>query len=470
MPPPVFADRPAPPPEQGPVDALISRTRRLRTDVDAVRREAEDEAGGAAQGRWHQALCELAVRQLDDVNAHLDQLRDAAPAAGDARGATVPQASDSPTPTGSLLGRVGSAEWNLLTDEATWSPELYRILGRPLGSVPMTLDELPTLVHLEDQPLLTSRVTNCLIDGHPIDVEFRVVRSDGTARTVHMMGEPVLGADGGIASMWAVLRDVSELRRTERTVRETGEDLQEHRRAGQERIVPQEPEAVLPPWRDAHGLPQGADGSLELAARYLPSPTGAALGGSWYDALELCDGELLLSVGELTGHEASTASGTAMLLGALRGMAVAGARPGPLMGLLNQMLDASARPALGGAVCARYSPATRVLCWAQAGHPAPLLFRDGVGRTLTPPDGVPLGAAPGAVYAQAEERLRPGDLLVLYTDGLAPRREANRRLLALARPLTAARSAQDGVRVVAEEFGTPARDGDASVLVVRVGW
>ncbi|MGW8530503.1 SpoIIE family protein phosphatase [Nocardiopsis sp. NPDC055824] len=61
------------------------------------------------------------------------------------------------------------------------------------------------------------------------------------------------------------------------------------------------------------------------------------------------------------------------------------------------------------------------MAWAQAGHPAPLLFRDGTGHTLRRPEGVLLGATTGAVYGEAETRLLPGDLLVLHTDGLTRR-------------------------------------------------
>ncbi|MFF5422685.1 PP2C family protein-serine/threonine phosphatase, partial [Streptomyces misionensis] len=102
----------------------------------------------------------------------------------------------------------------------------------------------------------------------------------------------------------------------------------------------------------------------------------------------------------------------------LRGMAVAGIEPGALMGHLNQLLETSAQPALGSAVCCRFDPATGALAWAQAGHPAPLLFRAGQGRPLPPPDGVLLGAASGVTYEQDEVHLLPGDVLVLHTDGL----------------------------------------------------
>ncbi|MFF0156372.1 PP2C family protein-serine/threonine phosphatase [Streptomyces sp. NPDC005263] len=488
MPSHLSADRPAAqPPGRGSVDALISQTRRLKGDMDAVRRDTRPD-GSDPQDRWQRALYDLALHQLDDLDQHLAQLRDGPPPVP-----AAPTSSEEPTvravpPTprhGSLISRVGSAEWNLLTDEASWSAELYQILGRDPASPPLTLDELPSLVWDADRPKLTTMVTDCLIDAKPIDGEFRVVHPGGDIRTVHMMGEPVLDPDGSTASMWAVLRDVSELRRSQRAVSETRDSLHRHRHQAQteHRLAVELQEAVLPPWRGSLRLPHQGPETLDLAAHCLPSTTSALIGGDWYDALELADGETLLSVGDLTGHGVAVTSGMATLLGAVRGMAVAGTQPGQLMAWLNQLLDATVQPALGSAVCCRYRPQTRTLVWAQAGHPAPLLFRDGTGRRLRAPAGVLLGATSGAVYEQAEETLRPGDLLVLHTEGLAPGRgesphpseadgerdtTAANRLLDLAPRLGEARTAQDCVRMIVAEFGEDEREDDACVLVAKV--
>ncbi|MEV7506965.1 SpoIIE family protein phosphatase [Streptomyces sp. NPDC089922] len=472
MPSHLFADRPAQPPEPGSVDALISQTRRLRGDVDAVRRDTVVDDDDA-QGRWQRALCDLAVHHLDDLREHLGQLKEGLPPA--------PEPVDFPQPAPETVPeaqtRVGSAEWNLLTDEVIWSDELFQIFGRSPESGALPLDELGSTLFSEDQPLLTAWVTACLVDGRPIDGEFRIVRADGRVRTLHMRGEPVLDSDGCAASMWAVLRDVSELRRSQRAVRESRDSLQRRREIAQteHRLAVELQEAVLPPWRGSLRFPHSDAGSLDVAAHYLPSATSALIGGDWYDALELPDGSSMLTVGDLTGHGVTATSGMAMMLGALRGMAMAGIEPGPLMGWLNQLLEASVQPALGSAVCCRYDPARRTLSWAQAGHPAPLLFRRGTGRSLTPPEGVLLGATTGASYGQAEEHLQTGDLLVLHTDGLTPRSiefsrtDGTERLLAMAPRLSAARSAQDCVRLVVEEFGDGEREDDACVLVARVG-
>ncbi|CAM5407523.1 hypothetical protein SANTM175S_09091 [Streptomyces antimycoticus] len=505
MPSPRSADHPSvPPPQRDTVDALISQTQRLRGGLDAVRRDTVADLGGTddAQVRWQRALCELAAHQLDDLDRHLGELReglladppgadegteaDATGTEADTRAAAEAPAESDGTGRGSLLSRVGSAEWNLLSDEVTWSDELCRIFGRDPGDGGLTLDELPSWIFSEDQPILTAMVTDCLVDGKPIDGEFRVVRADEVVRTVHMAGEPVLDTDGSTASMWAVLRDVSELRRSERAVRESRDTLSHQRRIArtERRLAVEVREAVLPPWRGSLRLPSGdgfpgtgpaADGAaldiaaLDIAAHYLPSESSAQIGGDWYDALELPDGRTLLSVGGLTGHGVTATCGMAMLLGAVRGMAVAGIEPGPLMGRLNQLLAVSSQPALVGAACGQYDPRTRTLVWAQAGHPAPLLFRYGTGRPLRSPDGVLLGATTGATYPQSEERLEPGDLLVLHTGRLAQDAEgATERLLALAPRLTAAHGAQECVRLVAEAFGHEPRENDACVLIARV--
>jgi hypothetical protein len=87
MPSHLSADHPAAqPPPRGSVDALISQTRRLRGEVDAVRRDAPAD-GTDPEGRWQRALCDLAMHQLSDLDEHLAQLRDGPPPVpGRARG------------------------------------------------------------------------------------------------------------------------------------------------------------------------------------------------------------------------------------------------------------------------------------------------------------------------------------------------------------------------------------------------
>ncbi len=96
---------------------------------------------------------------------------------------------------------------------------------------------------------------------------------------------------------------------------------------------------------------------------------------------------------------------------------------------------------------ADFDPAARVLTWAQAGHPPPLLIRGAWAAPLDPPDGILLGAGTDS-YAVASLQLRAGDLLLLYSDGLIERRDRSLDdgLAALA---CAARGISDPERVTA---------------------
>jgi hypothetical protein len=76
------------------------------------------------------------------------------------------------------------------------------------------------------------------------------------------------------------------------------------------------------------------------------------------------------------------------------------------------------------AVIAQLDLETGRLSWISAGHPPPLVVRDGrLSRTLIAPAAAPLGIPlDGPSPTVAQESLQPGDLLLLYTDGLTEAR------------------------------------------------
>jgi serine phosphatase RsbU (regulator of sigma subunit) len=196
---------------------------------------------------------------------------------------------------------------------------------------------------------------------------------------------------------------------------------------------------------------------LDVAGLHLPASGGVPIGADWFDSVQLPGGDTVFTVGSLTGNARTLEATATMLLGALRGMALAGTEPGRLLGLLGQLLGAGERPALAGVVCCRYRPANRTLTWAQAGPCAPLLVRGGTGRRLTGPGGALLGTAPGAVHRPSETRLAPGDLLLLHTDPDARTVPASR--------LVEARTAQEAAEAAAEPH---TGEDSACVLAARV--
>jgi len=161
---------------------------------------------------------------------------------------------------------------------------------------------------------------------------------------------------------------------------------------------------------------------VEVAVRYRPAEQGRLVAGDWYDALLLPDKELLLVVGDITGHGIDAVTGMIAARNALRGLAATGAGPADLLRYLNYAACHLTEGIAGTVVCGRYDPQTRVLRWARAGHLPPILVRDGAAETLPLPGGVLLGLDPDAEYEEVTLQMRDDDTLLLFTDGLIERR------------------------------------------------
>ncbi|WP_433789967.1 PP2C family protein-serine/threonine phosphatase [Actinoplanes sp. CA-252034] len=156
-----------------------------------------------------------------------------------------------------------------------------------------------------------------------------------------------------------------------------------------------------------------------------PAGQEAMIGGDWFHAAALRDGSVLLAVGDVAGHGTQAATTMAQLRHALRALAVVTSDPGMLLEHLNRLIwemEADDPELAATAVIARFDPGRHELVWAQAGHPPPLLSRGGRTAPLPRPAGPMLGVVDGARYADAVIDLTPGDVLLLYTDGLVEER------------------------------------------------
>ncbi|MFQ1001374.1 SpoIIE family protein phosphatase [Modestobacter sp. SSW1-42] len=171
---------------------------------------------------------------------------------------------------------------------------------------------------------------------------------------------------------------------------------------------------------------------LRIAVRYRPAAQEAQVGGDWYDAFLSPDGATTLVIGDVTGHDRTAAAAMAQLRNVLRGISSAlDGGPAPLLGALDRALPALQITTLATAVLARVEQPTglptgeRALRWSNAGHPPPLLLRSGgTAELLERPRDLLLGVVPEAPRTEHAVPLRPGDTVVLYTDGLVERRDA----------------------------------------------
>jgi GAF domain-containing protein len=155
---------------------------------------------------------------------------------------------------------------------------------------------------------------------------------------------------------------------------------------------------------------------LRLAGRYRPAEH--RIGGDWYDAFKLGDGRFGLAVGDVVGHGIGAAAAAVRLRHFLRGYVLRGHGPGAVAGALSRLVEHEPAAAYGSMVYAELDPASGVVRWASAGHPPPVRMSGGAFELLMPAGGSLLGAAKLDPWPEREDRLAPGDRLVLYTDGL----------------------------------------------------
>jgi serine phosphatase RsbU (regulator of sigma subunit) len=168
-------------------------------------------------------------------------------------------------------------------------------------------------------------------------------------------------------------------------------------------------------------LPTGP--GVECAARYLPAVTGLNVGGDWYDAFCRQDGTLVLAVGDVVGHGLAAATLMGQLRTAMRAYAMDLPEPGEVLTKLHALIRHIDPDHCATAVLAMVTPGGQ-MSFATAGHPPPLLREaDDTVRCLEYLDPM-LGLPIDHQYATSTLTLRPGSVLLFYTDGLIERRGA----------------------------------------------
>jgi diguanylate cyclase len=114
------------------------------------------------------------------------------------------------------LAALGSWEWDLVSGEVTWSPELYRILGRDPDRFAPTYESYLESVHPSDRAEVEAAIQDSLASGAPFEYDSRVVRPDGTERVVHTRGRVIRDESGEPARAVGTLQDITELAHAQR--------------------------------------------------------------------------------------------------------------------------------------------------------------------------------------------------------------------------------------------------------------
>ncbi|MHB0980780.1 MAG: PP2C family protein-serine/threonine phosphatase [Thermoleophilia bacterium] len=171
-------------------------------------------------------------------------------------------------------------------------------------------------------------------------------------------------------------------------------------------------EALLP--RDPPSIP-----GLDLGVCATTAEILVRMGGDFYDVFSLPDSRVALVAGDYSGKGLDAVGTAARVRYTLATVAATATEPHVFLERANELLSTLLSPQrFASAVCCTLDLEAREVRVALAGHPAPLLARDGRVTELEAPTNLPLGVAADTRYGEKSYPLEEGDLLILYTDGV----------------------------------------------------
>jgi serine phosphatase RsbU (regulator of sigma subunit)/CHASE3 domain sensor protein len=178
--------------------------------------------------------------------------------------------------------------------------------------------------------------------------------------------------------------------------------------------------------------------AAQLVGFYRPARERTIVGGDWYDAVELEEGTIAGSVGDVAGHGIPAAARMGRLRHSYHAYATEYRSPAEILARLTRHIAADV---MATAFCFDIDPRTRLLRYCSAGHLPAIVHSADSGRTvlLDTLSAPPLGSAEPTEFADTTIRLDGRSILFAYTDGLVEQRRAtlDERIQTLARRVAA---------------------------------
>ena len=208
---------------------------------------------------------------------------------------------------------------------------------------------------------------------------------------------------------------------------------------------------------------------LDVAVRYAAGAAETEVGGDWYDVLALGGGRLAVVIGDVMGRGVPAAAVMGQLRTAVRTCARLDLQPAEVLDVLDGLVADLDDDQIATCVYGVFDPHTRELQYASAGHVPPLVRSPAGAVTRVAGEvSAPLGVRDAP--RQTSVRLRPGEVLALFTDGLVERRgqDLDEGLDALAGVLaTGPREVEPLADAVLAALGRDRHD-DMALLLLRV--
>ena len=165
-------------------------------------------------------------------------------------------------------------------------------------------------------------------------------------------------------------------------------------------------------------LPSGTYSAADMEVCGATRPANT-VGGDFYDVLPLPDGRIILALGDVAGKGSPAALLMALLLAVLRTLVDEELEPQALVERLNAQIFRHSPPSRFITIFyAVYTPSDGTLTYVNAGQNPPLVRRSDGRYERLGSTGVALGMFDRSTYAAVQTRIEPGDMLLMYSDGI----------------------------------------------------
>jgi PAS domain S-box-containing protein len=125
------------------------------------------------------------------------------------------------------IAHLGSWEWNIETTEQAWSDEQFRIFGYEPGVMKPTYDHFLEALHPDDRDRFIRAVQDAIEGTKPYEIEFRIIRSDKTRRTILAQGGVLRDEHDKPVRMVGTVLDITERKQTERNLEAALSEIKE---------------------------------------------------------------------------------------------------------------------------------------------------------------------------------------------------------------------------------------------------
>jgi serine phosphatase RsbU (regulator of sigma subunit) len=161
---------------------------------------------------------------------------------------------------------------------------------------------------------------------------------------------------------------------------------------------------------------------LRVDARYVPAAAGVDVGGDWYDIVAMPGGQVVLVIGDVSGHGLRAATTMALLRHAALAYVAQDCRPGTVLARLADFVDRAEHDYFATVLCVLIDVGAHRLTIASAGHMAPLVLGNGHAEFPALDADAPIGVARSASYRETTVSVPQGAVVLAFTDGLVERR------------------------------------------------